>query len=100
MNFRTSIYGAALLSALIAVPAGAECVGPPAKPPVMPQGATATDAAMKQGRVEFQAYVDLLQAYQACLGKQIADAPPDTKPEVKAQWAKDHDAAIDAALKA
>lgn len=91
-----SISLAALLSAAIAGPASAECAAPgPA--PQMPQGATASEEAMKTGREQLQAYVDSLQIFQACMSKQIADAPPDTKPEVKARWAAEHDASIDAA---
>ena len=63
----------------------------------MPQGATATDDEMKEGRVKLQNYVHLLEAYQACMDKQIKDAPPDTKPEVKQKWQALSDSAIDAA---
>ena len=63
----------------------------------MPQGATASDEDMKEGREALQKYVNILQNYQACVAQQIKDAPPDTKPEVKQQWQANADAAIDAA---
>ena len=74
----------------------AECKAPP-KPPQMPQGATASDEDMKHGREQLQTYVNILQDYQKCIDAQIKNAPPDTKPEVKQQWAANADAAIDAA---
>lgn len=74
----------------------AECKQPP-KMPQMPQGATASDEDMKHGREVLQAYVNVLQDYQKCMDAQIKNAPPDTKPEVKQQWAANADAAIDAA---
>ena len=76
--------------------AAAECAKPP-KAPQMPQGATATDEDMKHGREVLQTYVNALQTYQKCLDEQVKNAPPDTKPEVKQQWAANADAAIDAA---
>jgi len=88
---------AIVLMVMFAAPvATAACADPP-KPPQMPQGATATDDEMKEGRVKLQTYVNILQAYQACLDKQIKDAPPDTKPELKQKWQATSDAAIDAA---
>jgi len=52
---------------------------------------------MKEGRVNLQTYVNILQAYQACLDKLVKDAPPDTKPEDKQKWQAMSDNAIDAA---
>ena len=74
----------------------ADCPKPP-RAPQMPQGATATDDDMKHGREALQNYVNILQDYQKCMEAQIKNAPPDTKPEVKQQWAANADAAIDAA---
>ena len=93
-NFRSTVT--ALILALAAQGASAACADPP-KPPYMPQGATATEEEMKQGHDALQRYVDVLQTYQACMDQQVKDAPPDTKPEVKAQWQANADAAINAA---
>ncbi len=92
--FRGTVAVAAVL--LLAGNALAECAKPP-KAPVMPQGATASDEEMKHGREVLQTYVNILQTYQKCMEDQIKNAPPDTKPEVKQQWAANADAAIDAA---
>jgi len=81
---------------MLAGAALAECPKPP-RAPQMPQGATATDEEMKHGREVLQTYVNVLQEYQKCVEAQIKNAPPDTKPEVKQQWAANADAAIDAA---
>jgi hypothetical protein len=92
-----ALAGAVLLIAGFAAPgAGAACAVPP-KAPVMPQGATASDEDMKEGRLALQKYVNILQDYQKCMEQQIKDAPPDTKPEVKQQWQANADVAIDAA---
>lgn len=63
----------------------------------MPQGATASDEEMRAGHDALQKYVNVLQVYQACLEKQVKEAPPDTKPEVKQQWQAMADDAISAA---
>jgi hypothetical protein len=87
----------AFLFTLFAAQAGhAECTFPP-HPPEMPQGATATDEDMKEGRENLQKYVNVLEAYQSCMDLQIKNAPPDTKPETKILWQQKSDAAIDAA---
>jgi hypothetical protein len=87
----------AFLFALFAVQAAhAECVFPP-HPPEMPQGATATDEEMKEGREELQKYVNILQSYQTCMDLQIKNASTDTKPETKLLWQEKANAAIDAA---
>lgn len=89
----TAVAGMILLLSGVA---HAECPKPP-RPPQMPQGATASDEDMKHGREVLQTYVNTLQDYQKCMEAQIKNAPPDTKPEVKQQWAANADAAIDAA---
>jgi hypothetical protein len=99
---RDVLRGAALAGAILvlvgftAPGAGADCVKPP-RPPVMPQGATASAEDMKEGHEALQKYVNILQDYQKCEEQLIKDAPPDTKPEVKQQWAANADVAIDAA---
>jgi hypothetical protein len=99
---RNILRGAALagpvlvLAGLMASAASAACPNPP-RAPIMPQGATATDEDMKLGRENLQKFVNILQDYQKCMEKQIKDAPPDTKPELKQQWQANADVAIDAA---
>jgi hypothetical protein len=88
---------AACLLFLAAVPAARADCTPPPRPPVMPQGATASDDEMKDGHDKLQVYVKLLETYQSCMDQQVKNAPPDTKPEVKAQWQANADAAIEAA---
>ena len=44
-----------------------------------------------------QKYVNVLQTYQDCKEKQIADAPKDTKLEDKQKWRDEGNAAIDTA---
>ena len=96
-NVHSGPAAAVFFSALLlASGAGAVCADPP-RAPAMPQGATASDEDMKEGREALQKYVNILQNYQACVAQQIKDAPPDTKPEVKQQWQANADAAIDAA---
>ena len=76
---------------------GEDCAKPTVKAPVMPQGATASEEEMREGHDKLQSYVKILEAYQACLEKEIKDAPPDTKPEVKKRWQTLADGAINAA---
>jgi hypothetical protein len=93
------VFRGTMMAATIFIFSGAalaDCKKPP-RPPQMPQGATATDDDMKHGREALQTYVNVLQDYQKCIEAQIKNAPPDTKPEVKQQWAANADAAIDAA---
>ena len=85
-----------LAAACLALPANADCAKP-GRAPVMPQGATASDEEMREGHTELQKYVNELQTYQACLEKMAKDAPPDTKPEVKAALQARADDAISAA---
>ena len=85
-------------SALLAAPlALADCAKPTVKAPVMPQGATASEEEMREGHDKLQSYVKALEGYQACLEQQIKAAPADTKPEMKARWQAQADAAISAA---
>lgn len=92
----TAISAVCLFAICLNGQARADCALPP-RAPQMPQGATASEEDMREGKDKLQAYVNILQTYQTCMHKQIDDAPPDTKPEVKAQWAANADAAIDAA---
>ena len=85
-----------LAAAALVTTANAECAKPP-KAPQMPQGATATDDEMKAGHDALQKYVNILESYQTCLDNEIKNAPPDTKPEVKAGLASSADAAAEAA---
>ena len=94
---RPAAPAAAFLLCLTAAPLAVGACQTPPRPPVMPQGATATDEEMRTGRETLQKYVNALQAYQTCMNQQVKDAPPDTKPEVKAQWQANADAAIEAA---
>jgi hypothetical protein len=86
----------AILMLTVATASGAQCANPP-RAPQMPQGATASDEEMKEGRVALQKYVNILQDYQNCVELLLKNAPPDTKPEVKQQWEANANAAIDAA---
>src|ERR1700761_1231337 len=97
-SMRDVFCGAAVAATILLLAGGAvaECAKPP-KAPQMPQGATASDEEMKQGRVTLQNYVNILQDFEKCMEAQIKNAPPDTKPEVKQQWAANADSAIDAA---
>jgi hypothetical protein len=96
-NFVRITVAAAIFLVLPAVQAAqAECQFPP-RAPQMPQGATASDDDMKEGREALQKYVDILQTYQTCMEQQIKDAPLDTPAELKRRWAERADAAIDAA---
>jgi len=88
---------AAFLILVATAPVAAADCAPPPRAPAMPQGATATDDEMKEGHDKLQNYVKLLEAYQTCMDLQIKSAPSDTKPEVKAQWQANSDAAIEAA---
>lgn len=96
--FRCSCLPALALFALAlaAAPVWADCPRPPAGPQ-MPQGATASDEEMKEGREALQKYVKLLETYQACMEAQVKAAPKDTKPEVLQRWQALANSAIDAA---
>jgi hypothetical protein len=81
-------YAIAMIFALAAITSSAwaeECAKLPVEPQ-MPQGATATEEEMKEGRVTLQAYVKVLEAYEACMDRQIKAAPPDTPPQQLRQW--------------
>ena len=98
MRRSIGILGMALLALPLAASTAAadECIKPGAAPP-MPQGATATAEEMTAGRLALQKYVNVLQTYQDCKEKQIADAPKDTKLEDKQKWRDEGNAAIDTA---
>jgi hypothetical protein len=84
------------LSLLCCSVAAAACVRPgPA--PVVPNGATADDAAMKEAHDSIQSYVNALEAYQSCKKRDVEQAPSDISEETKATWVAQGDAAIDAA---
>ena len=87
----------ALFFLLAAAGAEAACTRPAEPAPSVPDGNTADDAAMQAAHDRVQAYVNTLEAYQACLKKQAADAPADTPPELKGVWLAQGDAAIDVA---
>ena len=74
----------------------ADCILPKAVP-TMPQGATASEDEMKAGREELQAFVNVLQAYSACMDKLVKDAPPNTPAEQKQKWQAESDYAIETA---
>jgi hypothetical protein len=86
----------ALLSVFASPVRAADCPVPGA-PPAMPQGASASDEEMKEGREKLQVYVNQLGDYQKCMDKLIENAPPETKPEQKQMWAMMSNAAFDAA---
>jgi hypothetical protein len=69
----------------------------PGTPPEMPQGASASDEEMREGREKLQVFVELLEGYEKCMDKMVADAPPGTPPEQRALWAAKSIAANDAA---
>jgi hypothetical protein len=77
-------------------PAGAECKTPP-KAPEMPQGATATEDEMREGRQTLQAYVELLETFEKCMDGQIRNAPKGTNQEELVRWQLSSEAANDAA---
>ena len=85
-----------LLALLGADAAFANCPRPGAAPEV-PNGSTADEAQMKQGRESIQAYVNQLEAYKACLQGQVDQATADTPDELKVTWLAQGDAALDAA---
>ncbi len=69
----------------------------PGSPPEMPQGASASDEEMKEGREKLQVFVNQLEEYQKCMDHLIETAPPDTTPEQKQVWAAKSNLAFDAA---
>lgn len=91
-----ALFAAALLS-LSAAGAEAACDRPSQAQPVVPNGAKADEASMKEAHNSIQGYVVQLEAYKACLKTQIESAPADTSVETKMAWAAQGDAAVDAA---
>lgn len=93
MRVQASLAAALLFFA--AAGAEAECARPSATPPVIPDGATATDESMKEAHDAIQAYVNLLESYKACLKQQADSAPADIAQEQVVTWVAQGDAAID-----
>lgn len=91
-----ALIAAALLS-LAATGASADCPRPSGTPPVIPNGATADEDAMKTAHNSIQAYVNELEAYKACLKQQADSAPADTPQEQVVTWIAQGDAAVDSA---
>lgn len=97
---RSVIVSAAVAALFLAAgTASADCTRPgPA--PAPPRGAVDSLEDMKLAHSAMQTFVDALEAYQVCLEKQIKDAPPDTKEELKLAWRAQGNAAIDLAHQA
>ena len=88
---------AAVLLSLAAAGADAACTRPAGAAPVIPNGAKADEAVMKEAHDAIQGYVVQLEAYKSCL-KALYDSPPaDTTEEQKVAWVAEGDAAVDAA---
>ena len=85
----------AALLFLAAAGAHADCPRPSATPPAVPDGATATEESMKAGHDALQAYVNLLEAYRACLKQQADNPPAGTTQEQAVAWVAQGDAAVD-----
>lgn len=92
---RVQASAAATLLFLAAAGVHAECARPSATPPVIPDGATATEESMKTAHDAIQAYVNLLETYKACLKQQADSAPADMSQEQVVTWVAQGDAAID-----
>jgi hypothetical protein len=74
----------------------AECLLPgPA--PVPPDGANATAADISLGHDTIQAFVNQLEAYQACLNNKVDHAPPGVTDTQKDVWIEQGNAAVDQA---
>jgi len=84
------------LSLLLGGFASASCPRP-ASAPAIPNGATADEASMKQAHDAIQAYVNALEAFQACKKQEVEQAPSDISDETKLTWMAQGDAALDAA---
>jgi len=90
------LFCAAVLFAVVALPAGAaECVMPGAAP-AMPQGATVSPEAMTAGKVARDQYVSAVQAFKECQLKRISTARKSTSPEDLQKWRDSVNAADDA----
>jgi hypothetical protein len=81
----------------IGTAAHAACSRPPGPAPIVPNGATADAASMSAAHDAIQAYVNSLEAYQACLLAQTKDTSEEISPELKMTWIAQGDAALDAA---
>jgi len=89
-------FCAAVLLAVIALPAGAaECVMPGAAP-AMPQGATVSAEAMRDGKVARDQYVSAVRAFKECELMRIRTARKSTSPADLQQWRDSVSAADDA----
>ena len=73
------------------------CPAPAQAPPQTPDGATATDAQMKAAHDALQAYVDKLEAFQACLNHAADTAGNDVPPEMRNNWIDRGNGAVDEA---
>ncbi len=73
------------------------CVAPDTAPPQTPNGATATDAQMKAAHDALQAYVDKLEALQACLNHAAQTSGSDVPPQLRDTWINRGNGAIDEA---
>ena len=87
----------ALLTLLTALSAEAACDRPSTTPPVVPNGAQADEASMKQAHDTIQDYVRQLEAYKACIKELAANSPAGTTDEQRVAWVGQGDAAVDAA---
>ena len=63
----------------------------------MPDGTKATAEIMKQGHDTVQAFVQQLEAYQACLNARIDSAGPDVSAQQKQAWLDEGNGAVDEA---
>ncbi len=79
------------------VPMVGPCKAPAHTPPQTPDGATATDAQMKAAHDALQAYVNELEAFQACLNHAADDTSTDIPPELRNTWIERGNGAIDEA---
>ncbi len=90
-----SIFAAVVTVAIaLSLPAQATCTKP-SPAPTVPDGATATIDQMKAGNAGVKAYVSALAEFQSCLENEIANAPKDTKLDVKQGWRDEANAAVD-----
>jgi hypothetical protein len=69
----------------------------PGPAPVPPDGAIATAADIGLGHDTIQAFVNQLEAYQACLNNKVDHAPPGVTDKQKDGWIEQGNAAVDQA---
>jgi hypothetical protein len=79
-----------------APPPAADCQAP-GMPPPAPDGDTATAEEMRAGHDRIQAFVNALEAYQACRNSQIDHAAPTVTAAQKQTWLDEGNAAVDEA---